>query len=217
MMNRAKSTAAGILLAASMAAVGSAQAMTVFDPSNFAQNIMQVQQMIQQMKKLNNQLAEAQKQSREAVAQTAAMTGTRGMERIVTEATRNNPELNKLSSEIAKQAQLLSKQDLGSINSAYGDMVDKRGKNADAGMAASAQVFANANERFTNLQRLVNSIGTATDDKAIQDLQARIQAEQVMLQNEAIRAQAMNGLLMQQKEQELQLQRRKVLSERFTL
>ena len=39
--------------------------------------------------------------------------------------------------------------------------------------------------RFQSIQQLINAISRASDQKAILDLQARIQAEQGMLQNEA--------------------------------
>jgi type IV secretion system protein VirB5 len=39
-------------------------------------------------------------------------------------------------------------------------------------------------QRFASIQTLISAIPTATDEKGILDLQARIQAEQAMLQNE---------------------------------
>lgn len=44
--------------------------------------------------------------------------------------------------------------------------------------------LANVSHRFDAIQTLINAIPTATDEKGILDLQARIQAEQGMLQNE---------------------------------
>ena len=42
----------------------------------------------------------------------------------------------------------------------------------------------NSSARFAGLQQLINTIGAAPDQKAILELQARISAEQGMLQNE---------------------------------
>ena len=48
----------------------------------------------------------------------------------------------------------------------------------------SRQALQVSSERFASLQQLIDAIPTATDPKAILDLQARIAAEQAMLQNE---------------------------------
>ena len=46
------------------------------------------------------------------------------------------------------------------------------------------QALSNSSARFASLQSLINAIPRATDEKAVLDLQARIQAEQGMLANE---------------------------------
>lgn len=51
----------------------------------------------------------------------------------------------------------------------------------------SEESFNRAQARLANLEELVDSINSATDQKDIQDVQARIQAEQVLLQNEQAR------------------------------
>ena len=48
----------------------------------------------------------------------------------------------------------------------------------------SQQALANASDRFASIQSLISAIPTATDQKGILDLQARISAELGMLQNE---------------------------------
>lgn len=55
--------------------------------------------------------------------------------------------------------------------------------------AVTREAFANASSRFASLQSLIGSISTATDQKAILDLQARINAELGMLQNEQVKMQ----------------------------
>ena len=47
--------------------------------------------------------------------------------------------------------------------------------------------FKQSGARIDDLQQLLNKVNNAPDEKDIQDLQARIQAEQVMLQNEQLR------------------------------
>jgi type IV secretion system protein VirB5 len=50
--------------------------------------------------------------------------------------------------------------------------------------AIAQEALANSSGRFASLQTLINAIPTATDQKAILDLQARIGAELAMLENE---------------------------------
>jgi type IV secretion system protein VirB5 len=48
----------------------------------------------------------------------------------------------------------------------------------------SHEALANSSGRFAALQQLINAIGSATDQKSILELEARISAESGMLQNE---------------------------------
>ena len=71
--------------------------------------------------------------------------------------------------------------------------------------AAAEEAYNTAGKRFESIHILMDRINAAPDDKDIQDLQARIQAEQVMMQNETNRlhtlsmlAQAQRDLAMQQ-------------------
>jgi type IV secretion system protein VirB5 len=52
--------------------------------------------------------------------------------------------------------------------------------------------LANSSGRFASLQTLINEIGSAGDQKSILDLQARINAELGMLQNEQTKLQMLN-------------------------
>ena len=59
------------------------------------------------------------------------------------------------------------------------------GRNSAAVLQALSQTaYASTSARFQQLQSLIQAIGTATDEKAIADLQGRIQAEQAMLAND---------------------------------
>ena len=55
--------------------------------------------------------------------------------------------------------------------------------------ALAEEALANTSNRFTSIQSLIAAIGTAGDQKAILDLQARISAELGMLQNEQTKLQ----------------------------
>ena len=57
------------------------------------------------------------------------------------------------------------------------------------GITGSA--LANASSRFTAIQQLINAIGAAPDQKSVLELQARINAESGMLQNEQTKLQSL--------------------------
>jgi type IV secretion system protein VirB5 len=77
--------------------------------------------------------------------------------------------------------------------------------------ATSQQALQSSSQRFVTLQQLINAIPSATDQKGALDLQARIAAEQVMLQNEQTKIQTLNQALQaderarQQRAQELSI------------
>jgi hypothetical protein len=59
-------------------------------------------------------------------------------------------------------------------------------------LAISQSALATASGRFSALQTLINAMSSATDQKGILDLQARINAELAMLQNEQTKLQALS-------------------------
>ena len=77
--------------------------------------------------------------------------------------------------------------------------------------ATSQQALQASSQRFVTLQQLINAIPAATDQKGALDLQARIAAEQAMLQNELAKVQTLNQALQaderarQQRAQELSI------------
>ena len=60
--------------------------------------------------------------------------------------------------------------------------------------------FKQSGARIDDLQQLLNKVNNAPDEKDIQDLQARIQAEQVMLQNEQLRLASLAQVAQAQKD-----------------
>jgi len=60
------------------------------------------------------------------------------------------------------------------------------------------QALANSSNRFASLQTLISTIGSAGDQKGILDLQARINAELGMLQNEQTKLQVLNQSMLAQ-------------------
>ena len=168
----------------------------VIDVAAITQLVTEVQNLEQALTVAREHLAEAQTELR-------SMTGDRGMEQLLAGVNRNylptdwgqltavigntNSAYAALSA-AAQQAltedTVLTAQEFATLSpGAQQQLVAGRGTAALL-QAISRQALANASSRFSDLQQLINTIGTASDQKGILDLNARISAEQAMLQNE---------------------------------
>ena len=153
--------------------------------------------------RLTEEVALLQQQLEHAQAQLKAMTGGRGAERLLAGTRRNYlpANWNELTSVLdgapsqyrglTVEAQtlmesnaVLSEQQLAGLTATERREVEASRRSAAALQALSHAALANASERFKFLQQLIDAIGSAEDQKSILDLQARIQAEQMMLTNE---------------------------------
>jgi type IV secretion system protein VirB5 len=188
------SLAMGVAL---VAAVPVARAQfAVIDVASVTQLVTEVQNLEQALTVAREHLAEAQ-------AQLRSMTGGRGMERLLAGTNRNylpadwsqltaaQDETSSAYAALSAAIQqaltedaVLTPRQLARLSP---DSLQQLA--ADRGTAAllqgvSRQALANASSRFADLQELIDAIGTASDQKSILDLGARIGAEQAMLQNE---------------------------------
>ncbi len=85
-------------------------------------------------------------------------------------------------------------------NSATGKAYQDAQNQAAVNRVLAEESFRQSGSRIDDLQQLLNKVNNAPDDKDIQDLQARIQAEQVMLQNEQIRLASLAQLAQSQRD-----------------
>jgi type IV secretion system protein VirB5 len=188
-------------LIVSMAAVSPARAqMAVFDGSAVAQLMQEVQTVRQQL-----QLAQAQLlQAKQALQ---SMTGDRGMELLLGGTTRNYLPTNWAQLAAAAQAggafaglasgvrnaintmSVLSPAQLSNLSAADQQQLVAARQAAALRQALAQEALVNASGRFTAIQSLIATIGAASDQKAILDLQTRITAELGMLQNEQTKLQ----------------------------
>jgi type IV secretion system protein VirB5 len=175
--------------------------------ANLMQQLSAWQQQLQGMQRQYDQL----RQSRDQLHQTYnAMTGSRGMEQMLqmSELARNYlpPSYGELLrtvngaagsyaglsgqvQSIMRANSILSSTQLDALSPELRQVVEQ-GRQASAlfnGMTQTA--YQNTSQRFSALQQLIGRISTAQDPKSIQDLQARIQAEQAMLTNEQTKLQ----------------------------
>ena len=177
--------------------------------ASLMQQLMAWQQQLQGMQKQYDQL----KQSKDQLQQTYnSMTGSRGMEQLLptSDLARNylppsyselmntvngaSASYSGLSSQlqsIMKANSVLSGTQMEALSPEMRQVVEQ-GRQASAMLSGTTQsAFQNTSQRFSALQQLISRIGTATDPKAIEDLQARIQAEQAMLTNEQTKLQGL--------------------------
>lgn len=201
-MSKMKGLAMGIALALG-ASMASAPAMASGVPTV---DVAAIAQMLQQFQVLQDQLKNMKSQLEQAQQQVTAMTGTRGMEKMLrneaegliptnwqeTLAQMNGGKIGDLAQSIKQNASrvdgdLLNRllpQDSASASDSFAN-------SAANAQATAGQAYELSGKRFARLQQLMDEIGNAQDAKAIADLQARIGVEQAILQNETIKMQAL--------------------------
>jgi type IV secretion system protein VirB5 len=151
----------------------------------------------------------ARAQLLQARAQLQAMTGGRGMQLLLSGTVRNYLPTDQagfvaaasgggtygtLSADVQtamRASAVLSRAQLAGLSSAGSQALAQWRQGIALSQAVSREALSNSSSRFDALQQLVNAIGTASDQKAALDLQARIAAEQGMLQNEQTKLQAL--------------------------
>ncbi len=204
-MNQHRLLAATALALAGVAGTHSATAqIPVTDFGAIAQLVSELQTLEQQVETARRQLAQAQSEYQ-------AITGARGMEHVLAGTVRNYlpPTWDDVRSALAGGGAFpgLSSQLQVAVtaNAVLSDAqlsglapADRQSLLATRQSAAVQQVLAQqalvvTSDRFASLQQLIDAIPSASDQKGILDLQARIAAEEAMLQNE----QAKLGLLKQ--------------------
>jgi type IV secretion system protein VirB5 len=172
-----------------------------------------IAQLISQARTLSQQLSTARDHLAQAQAQFQSMTGTRGMERLLSGTVRNylpsdwaqlqnmlqniNGGYGALSASlqaaVAANA-VLSAAQLQALSPPGRQQMDAQ-RNATALLQTLAgNALANTSGRFASLQQLIDAIPAAVDQKGILELQARIGAEQTMLENEQSKLQVLYQL-----------------------
>jgi type IV secretion system protein VirB5 len=170
-----------------------------------------IMQLVQEVQTMQQQLATARNQLQSAQQALQAMTGGRGMERLLGGTTRNYLPSNwaqvvsvvqgqrtsgytglsaDVQSAVAANA-VLSPGRLAALSPAGQQQIQASRQSSALQQALAHQALANSSNRFAAIQSLIAAIPTAGDQKAILDLQARISAELGMLQNEQTKLQVL--------------------------
>jgi type IV secretion system protein VirB5 len=193
---------------------GLVPALMIAAPSAKAQfaviDIASVTQLIQQAQTLAQQLEAARQQVAQAQALYQSTTGNRGMQQLLSGVTRNYlpADWSQLSAAVhggsgasgALAADIRAAVAANAVLSAPQIAALPADEQAQIGnarhsvalrQALAQEALANSSSRFASMQQLIAAIPSATDQKGILDLQARISAEQGMLQNEQTKLQAL--------------------------
>lgn len=179
------------------AAVAPAHAQwAVVDAPAIVQLVQQVQTMQQELQTARDQLAQAQLALR-------TTTGDRGMQRLAGGVMRNylptswsqmtdamrgaatgHPALTADVRNALLLNAVLTPAQLSALSPGGRQSITEARQAGALQQALAQEALANSSARFASLQTLVDAISSATDQKGILDLQARINAELALLQNE---------------------------------
>jgi|HubBroStandDraft_1064217.scaffolds.fasta_scaffold182855_2 type IV secretion system protein VirB5 len=194
----------GLLAVVLLGAAPTAQAQwAVIDVSAIVQLMQEVQTLDQALTTARGQLAQAEQEFQ-------AMTGTRGMQNLLSGTVRNylptnmasltaalsqvNSGYGGLSTAIQTAVSanaLLTPQQLASLPAAQQSRILAWRSTIALLQGITSAALSNSSGRFNSLQQLISAIGGASDQKAALDLQARIGAEAGMLQNEQTKLQSL--------------------------
>ncbi len=195
------------LIALSIAGVTAAPVaqaqFAVIDVASVAQLMAQVRTLEQQLDTARGHLARAEEQFE-------SMSGRRGMERLLSDTTRNYlpsdweqvrgllPAMDGSGGRGALAADVqraigaiavLSAAQRAALTVRERERIDAARQSAALMQVLAHEALATTSNRFATLQQLIDAIPAAADQKAILDLQARIDAEHGMLLNEQTKLQ----------------------------
>ncbi len=194
-MNAKRLAAIGLTLCIAFGPAAQAQ-FAVIDIGAVTQLLIEVQQLEQALQVAQSTLAQSQQTY-------SAITGGRGMQLLLPGINRNYLPGNwtqlvgaqsgaggvygALGSDVTATIQrnaILTPNSTRNFSAAENAQLTARRGAVALHESLTRQELANVSQRFASIQSLTNAIPTATDEKGILDLQARIQVEQGMLQNE---------------------------------
>ena len=139
-------------------------------------------------------IAQLMNQIKQMQQEYQSISGSRGMQTLLGGVNRNYlpAQWTQIPTALSSQIRtyisanaVLTPAQVAALSSADQQVLTALRQNAALLQAASQESYANASSRFAALQQLIDAIASATDQKGSLELQARIQAENAMLQNDA--------------------------------
>ena len=199
-------------------------------------DVASITQLVQQYETLQQALTTARNQLAQAQSEYAAITGSRGMQNLLSGTVRNYlpanwtqvsqvlsgtsgsfPALAADLTTLVNANAVLTPAQVASLSPTEQAELTAARQSAALLAATSHAALANSSDRFTSLQQLISAIGGATDQKAALDLSARVAAEQGMLQNEATKLQVLHQVAESQEWVRLQRVRERAIAEQGSL
>jgi hypothetical protein len=169
-----------------------------------------ITQLIQEVSTLEQELSTAQAHLRQAQQEYQSITGSRGMQLLLSGTNRNYLPTNwtqmqaavtqpssaypSLSTDVQATVNanaVLTPQQLAMLSPTERNQIQSARNNIALQMSTASQSLQMTSDRFASLQQLINAIPAASDQKGILDLNARIAAEQTMLSNEQSKMQVL--------------------------
>ena len=163
-----------------------------------------IAQLVQQVNTMRQQLETTRDQLQQARQTLDSMRGGRGMEQLLAGTVRNYlpPEWQELAAVLEQSSTsygalaaelqrlinvnaILTPQQIAALSPAERSQLEAARRSAAMLQVLTREALSATSRRFGSIQQLIDAIPRAGDQKAILDLQARIQAEQGMLQNES--------------------------------
>ena len=171
-------------------------------------DIASVTQLVNEVRQLEQQVATARSQLLQAQSAYAAITGNRGMQNLLSGTVRNYlptdwttlsqvmagsstsfPALASSVSSLVTTNAILTPSQVALLSPTQQAALAAARQNPALLASTTRSALTNSSARFADLQSLISTIGSASDEKGSLDLTARITAEQAMLQNEATKLQ----------------------------
>lgn len=172
-------------------------------------DVASLRQLLQQVQTLAQQLATARSQLAQAQSLYQSMTGSRGMQRLLSSANPNYLPTDWAQLTAAMQGggtyaglsgnvnaalggnAVLSAAQLASLSGDEQTVITITRQSVALLQALAQQALSNASNRFGDIQQLGSAIGSAPDQKSILELQTTLGTEQGMLQNEQTKLQVL--------------------------
>jgi len=189
-----------ILVSSILSSTAFAGGIPVIDTTSLAQQIAQVEHMVRQVEQLQQQITIANKELNN-------MTGSRGLGGIIDSAYDKSVNVNP--NNILQNAGIKNASQMG-LEDELADIYNAKNTNTARWLAQSQKSLEQSKQRFNELTGLLDKVNDSPEQKDILDLQARIGAEQTLLQNESIKL----SMLKSQTEAQNAIQEQKLLQRR---
>lgn len=153
----------------------------VVDVASIAEAVRMFQQLQQQHEMLTSQLNQLERDY-------DAMTGSRGLSSLINSEYDIDVASRVDVNSILQENNLKSSDEYG-LSGDAAELLDSSNANAAMYSGVTHESLAQSQKRFNDLQGLIAKVDKSDDPKDVMDLQARIGAEQVFLQNELAKLQ----------------------------